>query len=250
MKVWDIPIEDEWGIKILQGLKTVEGKKHSKTWRDMKIGDAIKFKLSFTEFMADVTNIHYYLHDNDQLTQFLIMEGINNCLPGKETLEDARNIYLKFYKLDEIQKYGMMAIFIKPQNIKIKPYYISIFDTNRNRVFSIKDKIPDEICSEDNYFKYVFPLPSKNKLRYYLCSYLFPNNSLIYYYEDFIGDKYGEINKKIIGYFTHRYEDDQDLPIFMENVNNSDDNDSSYFFVVVLDSEGEIISTDLLKDEY
>jgi ASC-1-like (ASCH) protein len=253
MSHWDVPIEDEWGLRILQGLKKLEGKKHSKKWKGMKIGDSIGFTLSFTKFTADVIDIRYYLYkndDGDQLTQLLIMEGINNCLPGVETLKEARKKYLEFYELDDIKKDGMMAIFIKPQGLRIKSYYICILDTNYDREFLIEDKIPDDESDEIEYFKYQFPLPEKSKLRCYLCSYLFPSNSQIYYYEDFHheeDDKYNEIKERMNKYFVNLYDsDDENKPIFMQNISKA--NDSNIYFMIVLNSYGEIKFKNLIKN--
>lgn len=118
-----VPIDEIWGQAIFNGTKTLEGKKMSAKWIGIKPGDTITFTNPRFSFSTLVTKINYYPPNsslNDPLTQFLIMEGINNALPGITTLTEARNIYLGYFNssnLDEAQKevngIGMMAIHLQ-----------------------------------------------------------------------------------------------------------------------------------------
>ena len=130
-KLISIEISEPYFSFIKNGTKKVEGRKISPKWKNLKIGNKMlitcntfktnnnKIVESFQPkipFFVKIKNIRYY-HPScgiqDPLTEYLIKEGLDKVLPGIKTLSDGRNIYLQWSTLEEINKYGMMAIEIE-----------------------------------------------------------------------------------------------------------------------------------------
>lgn len=88
--------------------KKCEGRKRSKTYGHLKPGDVVTLLCESTGRYRDMTivNIRYYKTLEDYLTS----EGIENCLPGVSSLDEAIRKYLKLWKIEEIEEYGIMAI--------------------------------------------------------------------------------------------------------------------------------------------
>jgi len=131
-KLISIEISEPYFSFIKNGTKKVEGRKISPKWKNLKIGNKMlitcntfktnnnKIVESFQPkipFFVKIKNIRYYHHSScgiqDPLTEYLIKEGLDKVLPGIKTLSDGRNIYLQWSTLEEINKYGMMAIEIE-----------------------------------------------------------------------------------------------------------------------------------------
>ena len=113
-----LEVQEKWYKALLDGTKKCEGRKISPTYEHLKEKDIITIThddgRERHEFDAVITKINKYPgnENNDSLNDYLLTEGVENCLPGVKTLEEARNIYLKWSTVKEIQKYGMMAIHI------------------------------------------------------------------------------------------------------------------------------------------
>lgn len=115
MAVHLIEVNEPWFTAIKKGQKTVEGRKGTEKWLSIRAGDVIKFvctdKQSFFKIVKSVK--HYGTDEYDPLTNYLIHEGIQNCLPGINSLIVAKEVYLHFYNKDDINRYGMVAIRLK-----------------------------------------------------------------------------------------------------------------------------------------
>lgn len=87
----------------------------SPTWRHLKEGDilTIRCKTDPLVFEVQITKINRYYSDGDNLTDYLVEEGLQNIVPDVTTLEDARQIYLGLWSEEEIKEYGIMAIHLK-----------------------------------------------------------------------------------------------------------------------------------------
>lgn len=131
-KLISIEISEPYFSFIKNGIKKVEGRKISPNWKNLKIGNKMlvtcntfktnnnKIVESFQPkipFFVKIKNIRYYHYSSseiqDPLTDYLINEGLDKVLPGTKTLSDGRNVYLQWYTLEEINKYGIMAIEIE-----------------------------------------------------------------------------------------------------------------------------------------
>jgi ASC-1-like (ASCH) protein len=112
MSIHTIDVSEPWFSLIESGTKKVEGRKGTAKWIKINPGDVIRFTSpNKTPFFRVVKDVRYYDDDDvDPLTDYLINEGIRNCLPGVTRLDEAREIYLGFWSMDEIIEYGMLAI--------------------------------------------------------------------------------------------------------------------------------------------
>jgi ASC-1-like (ASCH) protein len=111
-----IDCSEPWYTLIKQKKKPVEGRKGTQTWASIKIGDVVIFRDPENKektFKADVTGVNIYVGP-DALDQYLKVETLERALPGIKTLEEGRAIYLKWSKVKEIEKYGMLGIQVVP----------------------------------------------------------------------------------------------------------------------------------------
>lgn len=106
-------ISNPYFRQIYEGRKTIEGRKMFPTWNHLKVGDilTISCKTDPLVFEVEIIKIDKYYGDN--LTDYLVQEGIENIVPDACTLEEARQIYLNLWSEAEIKKYGIMAIHLK-----------------------------------------------------------------------------------------------------------------------------------------
>lgn len=103
-------LSEPWFSFIRLGLKTVEGRLRKGDFGDMKEGDIICFE-NLEEgyersFEVTIVGIEKY----ETFRQYLEVEGMKNCLPGIETIEDGVKIYHKYYSEEEERKYQIIAI--------------------------------------------------------------------------------------------------------------------------------------------
>jgi ASC-1-like (ASCH) protein len=109
-----IGIQKRWMDAILSGEKTVEGKKGSPRWTDLKKGDKITFFVDDTpncnlECTCDIIGIRHY----PSLTSYLETEGLRSTLPGIQTLDEGVELYREYWTPHEILLYGVLAIAVK-----------------------------------------------------------------------------------------------------------------------------------------
>lgn len=105
---YDMEIEDPWFTYILQGVKTVEGRKGTDKWSNLKIGDVLHVKCKDSErnIHCRITRISKY----NSLLNYIINEGLRHTLPGVGSVERAIVIYTKYWNMDEVDKYGVLGI--------------------------------------------------------------------------------------------------------------------------------------------
>jgi ASC-1-like (ASCH) protein len=111
MAIFNIHCEDPWFSYIRQGVKPVEGRKKTHTYRKIKAGDQINFTNGKESFVADVIEIRDY----DTLEKYFADVTLEKALPGIETVEEALNVYHQWSTEEQIKQYGFLGIFIKPQ---------------------------------------------------------------------------------------------------------------------------------------
>lgn len=112
MAEYNMDVQNSWFDLIVSGLKPVEGRKMSPTWRDIQMGDRIILKCAErADYLCIVKGVTYYPSTlDDPLTSYLIGETLERTLPGINSIEEGRRIYLQWSKEDEIKMYGMMGI--------------------------------------------------------------------------------------------------------------------------------------------
>lgn len=114
MTTVDIEINEPWWSAILDGTKTVEGRKCSPKWIGLAVGDKLRCVEPKTgkTFFVTIVGIRKYMGE-DPLFSYLTQEGVCHVLPGVRTLTEGIATYLQWSTPLEIQQHGMMAIVVK-----------------------------------------------------------------------------------------------------------------------------------------
>ena len=110
MTTFSIHCEDPWFSYIRQGIKPVEGRKSTHSYKKIKAGDKINFSNGTESFLANVTEIREY----DSIENYLEDVTLEKALPGIKTLEEALSIYYQWSSEEKIRQYGFLGIFVKP----------------------------------------------------------------------------------------------------------------------------------------
>lgn len=108
-----IGIQKRWMDAILSGEKTIEGKKGSPKWTDLREGDKITFFVDDTpncnlECTCAIIGIRHYTN----LRSYLESEGLRSTLPGIQTIDDGIALYREYWTQHSIDEFGILAIAI------------------------------------------------------------------------------------------------------------------------------------------
>jgi ASC-1-like (ASCH) protein len=106
---FELAIRDPWLTYIMQGIKTVEGRRYNDRFYDW-IGHKVRFFNQSKEVFVKVIGIRHY----PDLKSYLNGEGYNKVLPGIKSFQEALDIYHQFYSDEDIKKSGgMMGIVVE-----------------------------------------------------------------------------------------------------------------------------------------
>jgi ASC-1-like (ASCH) protein len=102
-------LSEPWFTLINLGLKTVEGRKNSGKYADMKVGEIIKWTNDDFDYRSCRTKIiRKEVYETFQ--EYLEKEGLINCLPGMPDMDTGLSVYYKYYTRYEEGKFGVVAI--------------------------------------------------------------------------------------------------------------------------------------------
>lgn len=107
---FQIHCEDPWFSLIRQGLKSVEGRKNTHSYKKLQVGSFINFSNGKESFMAVVTEVRSY----SSLEKYLEDVTVDKALPGIVSLEEALKVYYQWSAPEKINQYGFLGIFIRP----------------------------------------------------------------------------------------------------------------------------------------
>ncbi|MBA3815069.1 MAG: ASCH domain-containing protein [Parachlamydiaceae bacterium] len=110
MATFNIHCDDPWFSYIRQGIKTVEGRQATHSYKKIGVSDIINFSNGTESFKAIVTQIRKY----ESLETYLEDVTLEKALPDIKTLEEAIDIYYQWTSEEKIKKYGFLGIFVKP----------------------------------------------------------------------------------------------------------------------------------------
>lgn len=110
MAIFNIHCDDPWFSYIRQGIKPVEGRKKTHSYKKIKVGDYINFSNGKESFKALVTDIREY----ESIEQYFADVTLKKALPGITSIEEGLNIYYEWTPEEKIKQYGFLGIFIKP----------------------------------------------------------------------------------------------------------------------------------------
>lgn len=106
-----IECSEPWYSHIKNGKKTIEGRKGTPKWIGIQVGDCIKFVCKDSSFISVVSRINVY-SGKDSLRNYLTTEGLDNTLPGINTIDEGIAIYKQWSTQEEITQYGFLAIHV------------------------------------------------------------------------------------------------------------------------------------------
>ena len=102
---------------IKSGIKSVEGRKISEKWKNIRKDDIVTITSDDDNkppFDVKVTGVTLYLPSlKDPLTEYLNVETLTRTLPGISSIDEGRNIYLQWSTEKEIKEMGMMGVQIQ-----------------------------------------------------------------------------------------------------------------------------------------
>ena len=109
-RVLQVHCQEPWFSLIKEGIKTVEGRKNTHTYKKLQEGSLLHFSNGKESFEAVVTEVRQY----PSLEKYLEDVTLEKALPGITSLEEALTIYHQWITEEEIKQYGFLGIFIKP----------------------------------------------------------------------------------------------------------------------------------------
>jgi ASC-1-like (ASCH) protein len=107
MKIIDFNVQEPYLSFIKSGQKTIEGRLNKGKFGSLEVGDILT--LSNTSLQFKVIGKRKYKTFQEMITS----EGIERVIPDKTTIEDAVNVYYKFYTPKQEQEFGVLAVEIK-----------------------------------------------------------------------------------------------------------------------------------------
>jgi ASC-1-like (ASCH) protein len=110
MITFDIHCKNPWFNFIREGVKPVEGRKNTHTYKKIRAGDQIKFINGEESFLAEVLEVKEYKTIEDYFADVTL----EKALPGVATIEEGLNIYYEWTPIEKIKQYGFLGIFVKP----------------------------------------------------------------------------------------------------------------------------------------
>jgi ASC-1-like (ASCH) protein len=101
-----ISVQDPWFTFIKHGEKKAEGRLAKGFFTTLKEGDVVTWFKGDDNVVTTIDKIVAYSSFHDMLNG----EGLSNVLPGINSLEDGVAVYRKFYKLEDEERLGVLAI--------------------------------------------------------------------------------------------------------------------------------------------
>ncbi len=109
-------VSEPWFSLIKLNLKTIEGRLNKGDFKDLRLNDIILWTnddLGFhREFKTRVISKTQY----DTFENYLLNEGLHQCLPGIENIEDGLKVYFKYYTKQQEKEFGILALELQKIN--------------------------------------------------------------------------------------------------------------------------------------
>ena len=105
-------LSEPWFSLVSLKLKTVEGRINDGFFKEIKIGDTICWENSDFKQRHTSTIITKKI-PYKTFADYLNAEGLEKCLPGMPSLEHGLSVYYKYFKKENEEKYGVVALHLK-----------------------------------------------------------------------------------------------------------------------------------------
>ena len=99
-----INMQEPYKTFVLKGIKTVEGRLNKGKFARIKIGDVIEIETEDIKFDVIEKNVY------SSFREMLKVEGIENVISDKDNIDDAVNVYYRFYTKAQEKKFKVVAI--------------------------------------------------------------------------------------------------------------------------------------------
>ncbi|HOX97253.1 MAG TPA: ASCH domain-containing protein [bacterium] len=107
MPIVSINVQEPYHSFILNGQKIVEGRLNKGKFAEIKIGDILEIEPEKIQFEVIGKNIY------KSFKEMIEVEGVENVIPDKKNIDDAVNVYYKFYTKEQEIEFGVAAIKIQ-----------------------------------------------------------------------------------------------------------------------------------------
>jgi len=101
-------ITGHWFNMLLDGSKTVEGMNGGK-YKNVRIGETIEW-INDDPYKTSIWTEIIGKSEYKKLSEYLLEEGLNNCLPGIQTIDDGLSVYYKYFTKSDESMYGVIAL--------------------------------------------------------------------------------------------------------------------------------------------
>ena len=102
-----INIQEPYYSLIVNGQKTIEGRLNKGKFASIQKDDILILAPKNLEFKVITKNVY------KSFQEMIKVEGVENVIPDKSDINEAVNVYYKFYTKEQEQKFGVVAIKIK-----------------------------------------------------------------------------------------------------------------------------------------
>lgn len=107
MAIIQINIQEPYHSFVLCGKKTIEGRLNKGKFASVRIGDILELDPEKIKFTVIGKNIY------KSFREMIEKEGMKNVVPDKSSVDEAANVYYKFYTKEQEKEFGVVAIGIK-----------------------------------------------------------------------------------------------------------------------------------------
>lgn len=105
MNLHNLNVQEPYFSYIQSGKKTVEGRLNKGKFKEIKPGDTIIFNdLETNPFKVLETNLY------SSFSEMIKSETLEKTVPDKKTIQDAVDVYYKFYTKAQEKEFGVLAI--------------------------------------------------------------------------------------------------------------------------------------------
>lgn len=104
MRKISINVQDPYLSFILNGQKTIEGRLNKGKFASVQVGDVLIIAPENQEFEVVTKNIYPSFYE------MIKSEGIENVIPDKDNIDEAVQVYYKFYTREQEKEFGVVAI--------------------------------------------------------------------------------------------------------------------------------------------
>lgn len=107
MSVITVDKQEPYRSLVLSGKKVVEGRLNKGKFASLKVGDILKMEPENVLFFVVEKNIY------KSFREMIQKEGIENVIPDKTSIDEAVDVYYKYYTPEQEKKFGVVAIKVK-----------------------------------------------------------------------------------------------------------------------------------------